>query len=581
MRFSRAFIPTLREVPADAELTSHRLLLRGGYMRKLASGVYSWLPMGWKVMRKIARIVSEENDRVDGQQMLLPALQPRELWEQTGRSDLDVLFHLRDRGDREMLLGMSHEEVITSVIRDDVRSYRQLPLILYQIQTKFRDEPRPRGGALRSREFQMHDCYSFHETQESLDAVYRDMSLCYARALSRMGLEFVVVEADAGPFGGGTNHEFAILVDSGEDAVMMCSSCDYAANRERCEIGGTGDEVVRLEPDTLRTVSTPGMRTVEEVTGFLQVAPEKLIKTLIYTDEQQNVYVALVRGDRELNESKLSRALEGSLVDLASPEVIERVTGAPVGFAGPHGLQDVVILADRELRGGGNWISGANRHDAHVMNLNEGRDFKVDRWEDLRVAEDGDTCPRCGGELERLHGIEAAHIFQLSDRFSARMGATVQDGAGVERPVLTGSYGFGISRAMAAIAEEWADADGLLWPISVAPFEVVIICLNAASHGEVAEGLYGELLQAGLDVLYDDREERAGVKFKDADLLGIPIQIVVGRDAEDGWLEMRLRGCAERTRVGVAEAAQAVAVRCSELYAALLEKAEAARVPVP
>ncbi len=556
MRYSRALIPTQREIPSEAELISHRLLLRAGYMRKLASGVYSWLPLGRRVLRRIAALVREESERAGAQEVLFPALQPLELWEETGRTGMDVLFRLQDRSSRELVLGMTHEEVATDLIRSEVRSYRQLPLLLYQVQIKFRDEPRPRGGVLRCREFMMHDCYSFHATQQCLDEAYGRMRVAYARALARMGLEYVTVEADPDGFGS-TNHRFVTLVDSGEDLVFLCDSCGYAADSDRCELGEAGP-AEPIEADRLKLVRTPGMKTVEEVTAFLQVPAEKLIKTLLYCLEDGEVVAALVRGDRELNEAKLERALGGAAVEMASPEVVEKVSGAPVGFAGPQGLKDVRIIADRELQIGGNWVAGANQADAHVLNVNPGRDFTVDLWADLRAACDGDPCPRCGGELEALYGIEMAHIFQIGTRFSEAMGAYFQDAAGQERPVYLGSYGLGVSRAVAAIAEQNADADGLLWPVTVAPFDAVLICLNVAQDLSVAEELYEALRDAGVSVLLDDRDERAGVKFKDADLIGIPLQIVAGRGARDGWVELRVRGRDVREEVAVSDLVERV-----------------------
>lgn len=554
MRYSQAFIPTQREIPSEAELISHRLLLRAGYMRKLASGVYSWLPLGRRVLRRIAALVREESERAGAQEVLFPALQPLELWEETGRTGMDVLFRLQDRSRRDLVLGMTHEEVATDLIRSEVRSYRQLPLLLYQVQIKFRDEPRPRGGVLRCREFMMHDCYSFHASQECLDRAYGKMRVAYARALARMGLDFVTVEADPDGFGS-TNHRFVTLVDSGEDLVFLCDSCGYAADSDRCELGDPGP-AEPIEADPLKLVRTPGMRTVEEVTAFLQVPAEKLIKTLLYCTQDGDVVAALVRGDRDLNEAKLERALGGVAVEMAPAEVVERITGAPVGFAGPQGLEGVRIIADRELQIGGNWVAGANQADAHVLNVNAGRDFQVDLWADLRAACDGDPCPRCGGELEALYGIEMAHIFQIGTRFSEAMGAYFQDAAGQERPVYLGSYGLGVSRAVAAIAEQNADVDGLLWPATVAPFDATVVCLNAAQDIEVAEEVYGMLQQAGISVLLDDRDERAGVKFKDADLIGIPLQIVVGRGAQDGWVELRVRGRDVREEVAVTDIAE-------------------------
>ncbi len=556
MRYSRAFIPTLREVPSEAELISHQLLLRAGYLRKLASGVYSWLPLGNRVLRKVANIVREENNRVGGQELLLPALHPQELWDETGRSAVDVIFRLKDRSDRDLVLGMTHEEVITDIVRSEVRSYRQMPLMLYQIQTKFRDEPRPRGGVVRGREFMMHDCYSFHTSEESLDESYSQMYECYGRILKRLGLDYQVVEAESGAIGGSVSHEYMVVVESGEDTILICDSCGYAANAERCEIGTT-DAVDLPEPDILKVVETPDKRSVEEVTDFLQIPSEKLIKTLIYEDDE-GVVVALVRGDKDLNEAKLSRLMRGRKLQLASAQTVQRVTGAPVGFAGPCGLSGVTIVAGDELRCGGNWVSGANKQDAHVVNINLDRDFHVDVWGDLRVAAGGDPCPRCGGVLKDEHGIEAGHIFKLGTKYSAVMGAKFLDQNGQEQPIIMGTYGFGVTRIIGAMAEQFADVDGLLWPMSVSPFDVTLLCLNVEEDGALADALYDELRDLGLAVLYDDRTERAGVKFKDADLIGIPLQIVLGRGAREGKAEFRNRWAGEKRDIALDEVAREV-----------------------
>lgn len=571
LRFSRAFIPTLREVPADAEFISHKLLLRAGFIRKLASGIYEWLPLGHRVVEKVADIVREENNAAGGQELLLPALHPKELWDETGRSAVDVIFRLKDRGDREMLLGMTHEEVITDLVRDEIRSYRQLPLMLYQIQTKFRDEPRPRGGVIRGREFLMHDCYSFHSSQESLDETYRRMYVCYSRILKRLNLGFLPVEAESGAIGGSVSHEFMVLVDSGEDTVLICDSCGYAANAERCEIGDL-PQTDAPEPAPLKLVQTPGKHTIEEVTEFLGIPAETLIKTLVYRTEDGETVVGLIRGDCEMNEAKLSRALGGRKVELADAETIQKVTGAPVGFAGPQGLNGVRIVAGQELKYGGNWVTGANQADAHVVNVNLDRDFKVSQWADLRVAVDGDPCPYCQGTLKARHGIEAGHIFKLGTKYSASMGAGYLDQDGKEQTIIMGTYGMGVTRAVAAMAEQCADADGLLWPASVAPYDVVLLCLNVDEDAAIADGIYEELKKRGLDVLYDDRHERAGVKFKDADLIGVPVQIVVGRGAKDGRIELRVRGRGEKREVPVAEAAAGA----QALHEALLKELDAA-----
>ncbi len=401
----------------------------------------------------------------------------------------------------------------------------------------------------------------------SLDDAYERMRGAYVRALSRLGLDFIVVEAESGAHRGGSNHQLVAFLDAGEDRILLCESCGYAASAERCEVGEL--HVADLaEPEAMRVVDTPGCRTVAEVTAFLQVADEKLIKTLIYDTGTGQQVAALVRGDRDLDEAKLARALGGVSVKLADAQTTERVTGAPVGFAGPQGLSGVRIVADRELQAGSNWVTGANRVDAHALNVNEGRDFEVNEWADLRYAMDGDPCPRCLGTLGEYGGVEAAHIFQMGAQFSEAMGAMFQDADGRDRPVLLGSYGFGVSRAVAAIAEQWADADGLIWPASVAPFDVELICLNSDEVTPVADRLYEQLQAAGISVLYDDRNERAGVKFKDADLVGIPIHIIAGRSAAEGRVEIRLRGRGEKREL----AASSVPAEVTRLRTKLLDE---------
>jgi prolyl-tRNA synthetase len=552
MRLSKMFLPTERRYRAEAVVASHRLMIRAGMIRQLTSGVYSYLPLGLRAVRKVARIVREEMDRAGAQEVLLPALQPADLWRESGRWDRfgPELMRLKDRNEREFCLGPTHEEVITDLVRREVRSYRQLPVNLYQIQTKFRDERRPRFGVMRGREFTMKDGYSFDATEEGAEESYRRMYEAYCRIFERCGLRFRAVEADTGAIGGSFSHEFMVLADSGEDAIMICNECPYAANSERAEVAAPVIPPIREEPLPLEKVSTPGMRTVEEVCGYLGVGPESLIKTLIYRTEGAPVAV-LVRGDREANEAKIRRAVGCSDLELADEALIQRVTGAPVGFAGPVGLGSgspwgrIEILADQEIKGMANAVVGANEADAHLIHANSPRDFQVDRYGDFRLAVAGDLCPRCGhGVLEQWRGIEVGHIFKLGTKYSEAMGATFQDEGGVERPMIMGCYGIGIERTVAAAIEQNHDEDGIIFPMGIAPFQVIVLCLQPerAEVMEVSESLYRRLLQAGVEVLLDDRQERPGTKFKDADLIGIPLRVNVGeRMVGQGKVELRHR----------------------------------------
>mgnify|MGYP000273295973 CR=1 FL=1 len=569
MRATRYFLPTLREVPAEAELASHRLLLRGGFIRKLAAGVYIYLPLGWRVIRKIEQIVREETDRIGGVELFMPALVPQELLDETGRSGLEILFRLKDRHQRPFTLGFTHEEVITDIVRHTVSSYRQMPLVLYQIQTKFRDEPRPRGGVIRAREFLMYDAYSFDTDYDALERTYQAIRVAYVRMFQRMGLPTIIVEAEAGAIGGGSNEEFMIVAEGGEDKVLQCDTCGYGANAEKCELPDpqlTPPPVEGIPP--AEKVATPNARTVEEVTAFLNTTADRLVKTLLMRVDGKPV-AALVRGDRELNPYKLQHALDGESVEMMDAESIRQITNAPVGFAGPVGLPpDIPILADYELRGLQDFITGANEADAHLIHVCWGRDFPEPRWADLRVAEAGDKCPRCpNGTLREVRGIEVGHIFQLGVKYSEAMGALYTDAEGNQKPIIMGCYGLGVSRCLAAVAEVHHDADGICFPITVAPFEVVLILVNPedTSQREVAERLYAEMLQAGVEVLYDDRDERSGVKFKDADLIGIPIQVVVGRAVQEGAVEVRLRTDKTPHRVAAEQAVAHLQALIAEL----------------
>lgn len=551
MRQSRLFVNTMREVPSEAEALSHQMMLRGGYIRQTAAGVYSYLPLGWRVLRKIEGIIREEMDAAGAQELHMPAIQPAELWRESGRYGVygPELIRLHDRHEREFVLGPTHEEVITSIVSQDISSYRKLPVNLYQIQTKFRDERRPRFGLLRGREFLMKDAYSFDRNWEGLGLSYRSMYEAYERIFTRLGLAFKAVEADAGAIGGqGETHEFMALADIGEDTVVSCAECSYAANLEQAEAalvvkpGGESNGQHRegsasQVPVKPVPVHTPDIKSIEQLTAFLQTQPQELIKTLIYKVDGKLIAV-LVRGDREVNELKVKAFLQAEQVDMADNEEVMEATGAPVGFAGPVGLK-LPLLVDHEVAAMVEGIAGANRADTHLLHVSPGIDFSLEQTGSFRLAAEGDACPRCGGNLRFHRGIELGHVFKLGTKYSDAMGAMFLDSDGREKPFIMGCYGIGISRVMAAIAEQRIEGDRLVWPTSVAPFGVHIIPVAVKDEAQMAlaEQMYRELAAAGLEPLLDDRDERAGVKFKDADLVGAPIRLIVGRGAVSGMVE--------------------------------------------
>ncbi|MBI5901870.1 MAG: proline--tRNA ligase [Deltaproteobacteria bacterium] len=558
MRFSRMLLPTLKEPPSDAEVVSQRLMMRAGMIRKVAAGIYNLLPLGLKTIRKVEAIVREEMCLAGAQEVLMPMVVPSELWKESGRWDEygKELLRLVDRHGREFCLGPTHEEVITDLVRREVRSYRELPLNLYQIQTKFRDEIRPRFGLMRGREFIMKDAYSFHSTDESAEDEYRNMHAAYSRIFERCGLAFKAVEAETGAIGGRFSHEFHVLADTGEDAIASCGSCDYAANVERAEIrpGEAPKGSSELKP--LERVNTPGKRSVEEVSAYLKVGPDKLIKTLIY-ETDRGLIAALVRGDRDMNEMKLKRALERSTLRLADEASVMASTGAPVGFAGPVGLK-LPLYADYSVRDMVSGVTGANEADAHLINVSPERDFRA-VYVDIRNAVENDGCPRCNGTLEIKRGIEVGHIFKLGVKYSYSMGASFLDEAGKERPIIMGCYGIGIGRTAAAAIEQNHDDAGIIWPAPLAPFdcEIVPVNVNDAQTMRVSTEIY-DALRKDCDVLIDDRNERAGVKFKDADLIGVPLRITVGeRNLKQGQVEMKERKGSASSLVRVEDAVEA------------------------
>lgn len=560
LRVSELLIPTLREVPAEAEVISHQLLLRAGFIRKVASGIYTYLPLAQRVLLKIIGIIREEMNRAGAQEIMMPIVQPAELWHRSGRWNVygPELFRLNDRHDRDFCLGPTHEEMVTSLVAAEVRSYKQLPLLLYQIQNKYRDERRPRFGLLRGREFIMKDLYSFHRDEKDLDATYQVMYDAYSRVFTRMGLKFRAVEADTGAIGGSGSHEFMVLADSGEAVVVYCpdEACGYAANVEKAESLSeppAGDEEGRLE-----LVATPGMRTVEEVTGFLGVKPNQLIKTLIYRTER-GLVAALIRGDREVNEVKLGNHLDVLNLELADGVTVEAATGSPVGFAGPVGLA-VPMVVDREVAALKSGVAGANQNDAHYRNVCPGRDFKLQDLADIRLVAAGDPCPRCGQAMHAVRGIEVGQVFKLGEKYSRLMEAQFLDEQGEKHPMVMGTYGIGVSRSMAAAVEQNHDGEGIVWPASIAPFHVVVLPVNNQDEQQVAAArrVYELLTASGLEAVFDDRAERPGVKFKDADLIGYPVRVTVGRNVSEGLVEVRSRKTRESILINENEIVPAV-----------------------
>ncbi|MFQ5736924.1 MAG: proline--tRNA ligase [Thermodesulfobacteriota bacterium] len=561
MRFTKMLLPTLKESPADADVLSQKLMMRAGMIRKVAAGIYNLLPMGLRAVRKVEGIVRSEMNAAGAQEVLMPMVIPSELWRESGRWDEygKELLRLTDRHDRDFCLGPTHEEVITDMVRREVRSYRQLPVNLYQIQIKFRDEIRPRFGLMRGREFIMKDAYSFHADEASADAEYRNMYDTYMRIFERCGLEFRAVEAETGAIGGSFSHEFMVLADTGEDAIAACGTCSYAANVERAEIRApAGQAPATKGAKGMERVSTPGRKSVEEVSAFLKVAPSRLIKTLIY-ETGKGLVAALVRGDLDINESKLQRALDASFVELAAEEKVVSATGAPVGFAGPVGL-DIPVYADWSVMGIEDGVTGANEADAHIVNVLPGRDFRP-VYADIRNAVEGDGCPRCEGMLSIKRGIEVGHVFKLGTKYSTAMGATFLDEQGREKPMIMGCYGIGVGRTAAASIEQNHDENGIIWPTPLAPFGCEVLPLNVRDEETLraAEALYETLNGLGVETLLDDRDERAGVKFKDADLIGIPVRVTVGaRNLKQGLVEIKRRNEKEARLVKVEGAAEEV-----------------------
>ena len=559
MRYSQYFIPTVKETPSDAEVISHQLMLRAGMIRKLAAGIYNYLPLGLRSIRKVEAIVREEMNRAGAIEMLMPAVQPAELWKESGRWEFygKELLRFKDRKDAEFCMGPTHEEVVTDLIRKEVRSYRQLPINLYQIQGKFRDEIRPRFGLMRGREFIMKDAYSFDVNEAGADVSYAKMYQAYRRIFERCGLRFRAVEADTGSIGGSFSHEFMVLADSGEDAIVSCSACQYAANMEKAETrkSAAGEHA---DPRPLERVVTPGQKSVEEVAAFLGVPSTQVVKTLVLLADNEPV-VALLRGDFDLNEIKLKNHLGCAELEMAGDDVVAKVTGAPTGYAGPVGLPaKVKVVADLSLEGMHNFVTGANAGDTHLKNVNLTRDFSVTGFVDIRNVVIGDPCPRCEeGSLEIWRGIEVGHVFKLGTKYSKALHATFLDADGKEQTIYMGCYGIGIGRTVAACIEQNHDENGIIFPIPIAPFQVIVSALSAKDDSvkDASEAIYQDLLQSGIEVLLDDRDERPGFKFKDADLIGIPLRIVVGaKSLVEGKVELKERRSGEVELLSIEEA---------------------------
>jgi prolyl-tRNA synthetase len=563
MRARNYLLPTLRDAPADAELISHALLVRAGFIKRVSAGVYVYLPLGLRVLNKVANIIREEANAAGGIELLMPTLIPFALLAETGRDKVPVLYKTRDRTDREFALGFTHEEVITDVIRTFVRSYRQMPLCLYQIQTKFRDEPRPRGGLIRAKEFSMFDAYSFDTNPQDVDIIYRKMRAAYERMFARMGLDVLVCEAESGDIGGSDNHEFMVIAPAGEDSVLLDETAGVAANAERCDIGG---EYALADPSSaaVEIVDTPGARTVAEVTTMLGVEPKMLVKTLLVKAGDRKI-AALIRGDRELNPFKLARRLGVDKISMMDAQEVHTTTGADVGFAGPIDLGNCEIIADKEIAEMNDFVVGANQNDKHYIHASHGRDFQVSSFQDIRIAVDGDVS-LTGGTLREVRGIEVGHIFKLGTKYSAAMGASFDDGSGHLEPIIMGCYGLGLGRSMQSVAEVSHDDNGIIWPISISPFEAVVIPANASEQAQIdaAEKIYVELLAAGIDVLLDDRPDRPGAKFKDADLMGFPLRIVCGRGVADGTIEIKWRSEAQSRNIRIDAAPRHVASEIQE-----------------
>lgn len=558
MRTTNLYAPTLRETPAEAEVRSHQLMLRAGMIRKSAAGLYSYLPLAWRSIKKIEQIIREEMDEAGAQEISMPIMQPAEIWEESGRWSVygDEMFRVKDRHGRPFCLGPTHEEMVTTLIRDEVRSYKQLPLSLYQIQNKYRDERRPRFGLMRGREFIMKDCYSFDKDEEGMNVSYQKMYDAYTNIYNRMGLDFRPVEADNGAIGGGHSHEFTVLAAAGESNIAYCTKCDYAASDEKAELNVIKAEAEEQMP--LEKVDTPDASTIEAVAAQLKLPLEKCIKAVAFQTDQGELVLAFVRGDHEVNDVKVINLVEGAIeLNMAEEEAIVAAGGC-AGFMSPIGIKEGTrVIVDATVMEMFNACAGANEKDKHYINVNPKRDFKDVVVADIRMVKEGDCCPRCGGIMKMTRGIEAGQVFTLGTKYSKALGATFLDENGREKVMQMGCYGIGVGRTMAAAIEQNNDENGIIWPKAIAPYEVVVVPVNAknAEQLALAEEIYAGLKQAGVDALLDDRKDRAGVKFKDADLIGYPLRITIGPKAvEEDAIELKIRRNGETTVAAKADA---------------------------
>lgn len=541
MRMSKYYAPTLKEVPNDAEIKSHELLVRGGFIRKTASGVYTYLPLGTKVLKKIENIVREEMEKIGSQEILMPIIQPAEIWQESGRWDDygPEMMKLKDRHNRDFTLGPTHEEMITTIIKNELRSYKQLPISLFQIANKYRDEIRPRFGVLRAREFIMKDAYSFHDSEESLDKTYNDFYKAYENILNRLGVDYLVVEADTGAIGGSDSHEFQVKAQYGESTIYYCD-CGYSATDEKAESNLLFN--YENEPEkNIEKVDTPNVKTIDDVASFLNISKGKIVKSLLFKGREGWV-LALIRGDFELNISKLKAFMNDQTLALGEPDDIKKEFGVEIGFIGPVGIKNVKIIADNSIKGMKNFVVGGMEKDKHYINVNTDRDFEINSFADIRTVSKGEPCPKCGAPLKEIKGIEVGQVFKLGTKYSEKLNAFYATENGKQKPFIMGCYGWGVSRTLGAIVEQLHDNYGMIWPRSIAPFEIVIIPVSMKQKELVdkAEEIYN-LLKDKYDVLYDDRDASPGFKFKDADLIGIPLKMVLGKKLKDGKVELKLR----------------------------------------
>jgi prolyl-tRNA synthetase len=551
MRMSQLFGNTLRENPANAEMPSHQLLVRAGMIRPLAAGIYSYLPLGWRVLRKIEAIMRQEMEAIGAQDMMMPVVHPAELWQATSRwqSIGPDMGRLRDRAGRDLVLAMTHEEVVAALARQEIQSYRQLPRVVFHIQTKFRDEPRPRGGLIRVREFTMKDAYSLDADLEGLDTAYQKVYKAYVNIFHRCGVETLAVQADVGQMGGSASHEFMVLNENGEDTLVLCPACGYAANAERATFAEP--EVTRPPEGDVEEIATPGCKTIADVAAFVGVPTHQTLKAVFYVTGDTNEFIfVVIRGDLDVNETKLRNLLGGGELGPATDAEILAV-GAVPGYASPRGLTGVRVIADESVHLGGNFVAGANREGYHLINVNYPRDFQAEMVADIALARAGDSCATCGAALTEARGIEIGHLFKLGTRYSEALGATYLDAVGQAHPIVMGSYGIGTGRLMAVVVEQHHDEHGIIWPVEIAPYHVHLVNLGRDAGDKVtqtAEALYDDLSAQGFEMLYDDRDERAGVKFNDADLIGLPVRVTTShRSLAQGGVEVKRRDAGERT----------------------------------